>query len=167
MFILVTGGAGSGKSEFAENKTLLFDANPLYIAAMEPSGSEAARRIERHRAARAGKGFKTAERYTDIKNLDVGGTALLECISNLLANEMFSPTGSPERAAKEVIEGVRALCGRCANLVAVTNETSCAGRDYGEGTLSYMKALGYVNAVLAKKADEVYEVCASAAIRIK
>ena len=156
MLVLVTGGSGSGKSEFAENKAMSLGENRTYIAAMKPIGEEAQKRIERHRALREGKGFETVERYTDIKNLDVSGTAILECMSNLLANEMFS--GSGENAVSEILAGVDALMKKCGNLVIVTNEVSSDGMDYGGETEKYMKNLGALNCFLALKADEVYEV---------
>ena len=99
MLILVTGGSGSGKSEYAENTAVRLakeEGLPLYyIAAMKPYGEEGRRRVERHRRLRAGKGFETWERYMDLKGLALPkrGVALLECLSNLTANEMFEPEG--------------------------------------------------------------------------
>lgn len=165
MLVLVTGGSGSGKSEFAENYAMTLGENRTYIAAMKPQGDEAKKRIERHKAMRKGKGFTTVERYTDIKNLSVSGTALLECMSNLLANEMFS--GSGETAVSEILEGVDALLKSCENLVIVTNEVSSDGIYYGGETEKYKKNLGTLNCHLAKKADEVYEVVCGIANKIK
>ena len=50
---------------------------------------------QRHRKMRAGKGFETVECYTGLKNLDFPENAvvLLECMSNLAANEMFEEKG--------------------------------------------------------------------------
>ena len=66
MLILVTGGSGSGKSEYAEGIAVSLaerEGLPLYyIAAMKPYGEEGKRRVERHRRLRAGKGFQTVER---------------------------------------------------------------------------------------------------------
>ena len=60
MMIFVSGGSSSGKSAFAESLIVKSGiARRLYIATMEPFGAEAAVRIERHRALRAGKGFDT------------------------------------------------------------------------------------------------------------
>ncbi len=165
MLILVTGASGSGKSEFAENLAAGLDAAPTYIAAMKPSDCECVRRIERHRRQRAGKGFKTVERYTDIKNLEVSGTALLECLSNLLANEMFG--GSGERAAEEITAGIENLAKRLDNLVIVTNEIFSDGAEYDGDTKAYMKILGTLNCEIAKKADEVYEVASGIPVKIK
>ena len=73
MILLVTGGSASGKSEYAENRALQLAKTEqkklIYLAAMKPFGEEAAKRIERHRQLRAGNGFETVERYTDIEGL--------------------------------------------------------------------------------------------------
>ena len=112
MILLVTGGSASGKSEYAENRALQLAKTEqkklIYLAAMKPFGEEAAKRIERHRQLRAGKGFETVERYTDIEGLcrdesleaetfrqkAKDGVVLLECMSNMAANEMFSGSDS-------------------------------------------------------------------------
>ena len=68
----------------------------LYIATMIPFGEEGIRRIEKHRKMRAGKGFLTVEKYKEVDSLigeirDLGGKCcLLECMSNLVGNEMHA-----------------------------------------------------------------------------
>ena len=97
MLVVIIGGSGSGKSEFAENMAVKLRKNRLiYAAAMMPFGSEGEARIRRHRKARKDKGFITVEKYTCLKSLEVqeGDTVLLECMSNLLANEMFDKEGA-------------------------------------------------------------------------
>ena len=96
MLTLVTGGSGSGKSAFAEDRVLSFgDAQRIYIATMHPFDEESHKRIERHQKMRAGKGFETVECYTGLKDvkLPAGCVVLLECMSNLVANEMFREDG--------------------------------------------------------------------------
>ncbi len=48
---------------------------------------------------RADKHFETLERYTDLAGLEVpeDSILLLECMSNLTANEMFDESGAGER----------------------------------------------------------------------
>lgn len=167
MFALVTGGSGSGKSEFAENLAVSLGGEKTYIATMMPSDGECVKRIERHREMRSGKGFKTVERYTGIKELDIGGTVLLECLSNLTANEMYSSCGAGDRSAEEITEGIERLNKRCENLIVVTNEIFSDGADYGSETEKYMKVLGKINCAAAKIADEVYEVVYTIANRLK
>ena len=151
MLVLVIGGGGSGKSETAENIAVGFGGKRTYIAAMEPFSDEAKARIERHRAARSEKGFETVERYTDINGLKIRGTALLECMSNLLANEMFSPSGAGEKAVDTVLCGIEHLARTCDNLVIVTNEIFSGDTKYLGDTKKYMKNLGYINRRIAEK----------------
>lgn len=61
MIALVTGGASSGKSEFAERLALSLPGPHVYAATMRREGAEAEERIARHRLQREGAGFKTVE----------------------------------------------------------------------------------------------------------
>ncbi len=168
MLILVTGASGSGKSGFAENTAMRFGTRVTYIAAMKPEGAEAQKRIDRHRVMRRGKGFHTVERYTDIKSLDVRTPAILECLPNLLANEMFSPEGcGADNAEDETAEGIRTLAAKCEKLVIVTDEVGSDGITYGAATEKYKKILGSLNRRIAHAADEVYEVVCGIPMKIK
>ncbi len=84
MMTLVTGGCKCGKSHYAEKLLENFAGKKYYIATMEPYGEEAMTAIARHRKLRAGKGFETIERYTDIEGLVMPegageGTAESDC----------------------------------------------------------------------------------------
>ena len=169
MLTLVIGGSGSGKSTYAENLLKNAPGRKLYIACMQPYGPEAEARIARHRAMRAGKGFETVERYTDIGGLTLpaDGTALVECLCNLTANEMFEPEGVGEGVAEKVIADVLQLAPQCRELVVVTNDIMSAGSDYDAATRAYMQALGTINAALSRKADRVLELVAGIPILLK
>lgn len=161
MLVLVTGGSGSGKSLYGERRaTALSKGRLVYIATMIPYDQEGLRRVERHRRQRAGKGFETVERYRDLKGLSLplGAVGLLECMSNLTANEMFSKEGAGENTVEEIMEGVRKVLGQLEHLVIVTNEVFSDGEEYGEDTLRYQSFLGEINRRLAEMADEVTEV---------
>ena len=70
MLVVVTGGSGSGKSAFAEDRVLSFgESRRIYIATMQAFDEESHRRIRRHRRMRSGKGFETIERYTELDEL--------------------------------------------------------------------------------------------------
>ena len=164
MILLVTGGSASGKSEYAENRALQLAKTEqkklIYLAAMKPFGEEAAKRIERHRQLRAGKGFETVERYTDLKGLklDPDSVVLLECMSNLTANEMFQEEGAHERTVEAVMEGVKHLRDSVQHLVIVTNEIFSETAQYLGETALYQSYLGEINRQIAGEADEVTEV---------
>lgn len=161
MIVLVTGGSGSGKSAFAEDKVLSFgEARRIYIATMYPFDMESKKRVHRHRNMRAGKGFETVECYTNLKDLLLpkDSVVLLECMSNLVANEMFQKDGAKERTVEEILEGIREIAGYVRHLVIVTNEIFSEAEFYDGETETYRKYLGEINRSLGEMADEVHEV---------
>ena len=100
MLHIVYGGSASGKSSYAESfaMSLQGDGRLLYIATMYPYkwgkaeiDPETMQRINRHRAMRADKGFDTVECYRHVEHIVAKrqDVLLLECMSNLLANEMY------------------------------------------------------------------------------
>ena len=161
MMAVVTGGSGSGKSAFAEDKILsLGQGKRLYIATMHPYDEESYKRVERHRKMRAGKGFETVECYTGLENLEFPQDAivLLECMSNLAANEMFEESGAGADTVEAVLRGVRKLKSQVRHLVIVTNEIFSEAASYEGDTVRYQEYLGKINQKLGEMADQVVEV---------
>ena len=170
MMVLVTGGSGSGKSAFAEEMIVSFGKKKrYYFATMYPYDEESHKRILRHRKMREDKDFQTVEQFVDIGKPELvrESCALLECMSNLVANEMFLPGGAGADCVPAVERGIRALKEKVSHLVIVTNEIFSEGLIYGDGTDLYMKNLGEINASLARMADEVYEVVYGIPIMLK
>ena len=157
MFAMINGGSASGKSALAERWAASLPLPRIYLATMQVLDEESRARVERHRAMRAGKGFETIEAPTALWNTDLpaGATVLLEDLSNLLANEMFSPEGGGSEAA---LHGVQSLLARCDNLILVTNEVFSGGTDYAGETEDYLAELAWLNRALAAEADTVAEV---------
>ena len=181
MLILITGGSGSGKSAFAEQKLLEIASeqgkNCIYLATMSRGeDGESAARIRRHRALRAGKGFGTVEQplRLDEANIPDGSAVLLEDLSNLLANEIYLPGGqlaikerTEEQLAEAVLGPVLALAERASVLVVVTNEIFSDGVLYDEETEAFRKDLAILNREIASRADAVYEVVAGIPLIMK
>jgi len=157
MLTLVIGGAGSGKSAFAEALVCRRNGKKLYLATMLPHGAEALTRIEKHRAQRAGRGFETLERGLDMEHaaIPAGADILLEDLSNLLANEIFDPAGGGVDAARR---GIEHLISESDNLTVVTNEIFSDGADYDAESLRYMRLLAELNREIAARADLAVEL---------
>lgn len=164
--LLISGGSGSGKSEYAEARAVRLHAEHggtlVYAATMLVRDEESHRRVERHRHMREGKGFVTKEIPFHIGELSVnpGDTVLIECLSNLLANEMYEKEGSGDICCEAIVNGIRRLSSQGVHLVIVTNEVFSDGMLYDDSTMRYIRRLGAVNAALAAMADEVLEVAA-------
>ena len=181
MFLLVYGGSASGKSAYAEQRTVRLHQQStagqlIYLAAMKPYSQAAQQRIRRHRRLRAGKGFRTGERYTDLYGLcqdpafaraAAGSTILLECMSNLTANEIFEPEGAGAQAADAILKGIEALRALSANLTAVTLDVFGDGVHYDESVERYRRTLAFVNREMAKQADEAVRVVYSIPVILK
>lgn len=195
--ILIIGGSGSGKSAYAEKRLCelkkIKKLTPYYLATMQPFGKEGAERVEKHRKMREGKGFITIEQPRNISaaadSIKVEKSAvLLECVSNLVANEMFSNIGTehdkdsksdqmnenvagsilPENlVVDKVVNEIGRLNAATDELIIVSNNVFEDGCIYDEITMQYIRALGKINQGLSKTADEVYEVTAGMAVRWK
>lgn len=169
MTTLIIGGAASGKSEYAEQLACLLPGARYYIATMEPYDDECLRRIARHKAMRAEKGFETIEQYRDLAEIPIpeNSAALLECLGTLTSNELFRPGGSFEAAFTAIERGLCVLKQKCRELVIVTNDVFSGGDIFADATGEYMGLLGKVNATAAQLCDNVVQVICGVPVLIK
>jgi len=160
MLTLVVGGAASGKSAYAERLVLQTALPRYYLATMQVWDAECAARVEKHRRMRAEKQFETLEYplHLGTVRLPARGTALLEDLGNLTANELYDPAGAGEAAASAILDGLDKLAAQCEHLVVVSNEVFSGGANYAGDTDRYLKALAQVNNALAARADAVVRV---------
>ena len=161
MIILVLGSNGSGKSAYAEGLAAQLSSSALYYIATMPrdwAGAEA--RIARHREGRKGHGFTTIEQTRDIGSVSIpaGGAALLECLGNLVANEMFGPGGAGAGTFETVSQGLENLARQAGRLVVVSNDVFGEGMGHVPETAEYCRVLASLNQLLARKCAVVAEV---------
>ncbi len=176
MLTLIVGGSGSGKSAYAEEYicSVSEEKKKYYIATMQIYDAEGEEKVERHRKLRMGKGFATIEQPMDIQNalakMQPGEkSALLECISNLTANEMFSESNpkTESMVTEKVVKGIELLSSKLTHLIIVTNNVFEDGKVYDETTMAYIRAMGKINEKLAFMADEVIEVVVGIPVIVK
>lgn len=176
MMTLIIGGSGSGKSAYAEEYLCAFseEKKKYYIATMQVCDAESEKKVEKHRRLRSGKGFFTIEQPKDIQRaaakMEEGDkTALLECLSNLTANEMFAEDvpEAEEAVAEKVVDGIMALSRKLTHFVIVSSNVFEDGKVYDGSTTAYIRAMGRINEKLAQLADEVIEVAAGIPVAVK
>lgn len=153
--ILVLGKNDSGKSLYAEKLSVESGSPRYYLATMMPHTDENYQRIEKHRKQRLDKGFDTLEVPWDIDQIQVArdGVVLLEDISNLLANGIFS-YGADEKIA---LDKVKKLAEQCETLIIVSI-SGLTDQGYDKDTVRYINDLNWMNQQLSMMAETVYHM---------
>lgn len=178
MMIMILGGSASGKSAYAENTACQLakenNQKKYYLATMQIFDNETQKKVDRHRALRRDKGFITIEQPVDIRKASEkietkSAVALLECITNLTANELFSNQFaiSEKQAVEKITSEIAQLNRELTYLVIVSGNVFEDGIVYDHTTTEYIRAMGRINQMLAAMADEVVEVVVGIPIVLK
>jgi adenosylcobinamide kinase/adenosylcobinamide-phosphate guanylyltransferase len=184
MIELISGGAASGKSEFAEQEVLSLNKDRYYLATMDGTDPSGADRIRKHRDRRSGMGFVTIERSVDISGIKEdteGSVILLEDLTNLAANEFF-PKDAPlppgdvpllfdlaQKTADRILGDFDALYERCEDIIVVTQDVfrDCQYNTYTDTVKAYIRLLSLLNIGIGRRSDRIFEVVYSAKKRIR
>ena len=164
MIHLVTGGSGCGKSALAQDLTVSLSGGEccIYLATMKDENAESRARIEKHRRMRSDQAFETLELERGLEAVRErvrGRCVLLECMSNLLANEMFTPEGVAKDPAAAVMKDIEAL-GSARELVIVTGMADMGCDDRSGLTGAYLEELARINRELfAMSRDVLWVMC--------
>ena len=179
MISLIIGEPDSGKSALAEELALNGGyPRVCYLATMLVMDEAGERRRDKHRKMREGKGFFTLEIPYRVDRAvsqieDPGAcTVLLECLSNLVGNEMHE---DPERKdlwkrddgsafTEAILSDLLALADSVAHLIIVTNEYRTDASYDGE-TQSYIRLLSMLNRALIPHAREVRDLRTGTEVR--
>lgn len=178
MIVLVTGGARSGKSSFAE-KIYEGKKDVVYIATSKITDREMEDRIKLHRESRPSI-WRTFEGNYDLYNaLGEEKYYLLDCITVLTSNIMYDMTKDKERISIELQKTVEdaiynelktlidEINKRGYNLVMVTNEVGDSLVPENHIGRVFRDIQGRVNQRIAQISDEVYLVCCGIPMKIK
>lgn len=185
------GGARSGKSDYALElaQQLAGDAPLLFIATAQAGDEEMAERIRRHRAERPDHwrtleaplrvGRRWQEQRTsapDAPDAPAPGVAVLDCLTLLLANVLFSGEADPESDAEERFQSLLdreidelLAAHRDANLplIVVSNEVGLGIVPAGRVSRLYRDLLGRANRRLAGAADHAIFLLAGIPLDLK
>jgi adenosylcobinamide kinase/adenosylcobinamide-phosphate guanylyltransferase len=175
--ILVTGGARSGKSDFAQRLALERGGDDvLFVATAEAGDDEMARRIAAHRQARPA-GWRTVETPARvgeaIARAAPARVVVVDCLTLLVSNVLLSRGDDviPEAAETAVTEEASGLieagAGMDATVIVVTNEVGLGIVPADRLSRVYRDLLGRANAVLARRADEVYLLISGLPVELK
>lgn len=182
--ILVTGGARSGKSSFAEKRVAELGRKVLYVATAIPFDEEMKDRIKRHQKSRPSdwatwEGFRNIGNVIREKSPDLDGI-LVDCVTIMVTNIMLSHDEVDfeklsisemdlieKDIAKEVdnlIEG--ALQATC-DVVLVTNELGSGLVPENPMGRAFRDFAGRANQMIGRRADELWLAVCGVPMRIK
>ncbi len=178
MITLITGGARSGKSSFAE-KLLKSEKDVVYIATAEVYDQEMKDRVAHHVARRPDR-WRTFEgfRYLD-RAIGLEKHYLIDCITNLVSREQYEHTKNQDKISSDDIERIEKSCIATmstfidevvsieGNLIIVTNEIGNGLVPMDSISRGYRDIHGRVNQYLALRADQVYLVVSGIEVKIK
>lgn len=180
--IFISGGVRSGKSSFAEKIALeiaLEIGGQLnYLATGVASDLEMRERIAKHQVDREAGNFKwrTIEQSQNIGEIAVifneNDIILLDCVTTLLNNELFSANQSwddtfLEQTMENILTGIVEIRDRANVLIVVSNEVFHEPMAENGLVFSYGRILGKIHQHLVEIADRAFLVEAGIPITMK
>lgn len=162
MITFISGKPNSGKSLKAEELAMSFDGPRFYVATMKIMDDDGRKRVEKHRKQREGKGFITIECEYGIDRViplirDLTGTGisneitgdgekapvraavLLECIANLVGNELYDNPDRPwskdpsgvdrDEFRRLILKDIKSLAGSVSDLIIVSSRYESEASD--------------------------------------
>ncbi|MCG7409975.1 bifunctional adenosylcobinamide kinase/adenosylcobinamide-phosphate guanylyltransferase [Paenibacillus sp. ACRRX] len=174
--VLVTGGARSGKSSFAERYVMKHSPQgSTYVATAEAYDDEMRERIRLHQQQRVEANYKwsIAESPRGLPawiNAAAEPAVLVDCLTIWLSNELLAVEQHPrvEQLVDDCItQIVEAAAGFDGMLVCVTNEVGSGVVPAYKLGRTFRDAAGRLNQRMAALADEVYLVTAGIPVEIK
>lgn len=177
MISIVTGGARSGKSEFAES---LIKGDAIYIATAENFDDEMDLRIKKHvkRREESSINWRTVECLKNFDGLSGGEKyVLFDSLGVFISNIMFSKTADDlsDELIEEMILEVRKELEHLLDwarendkeLVIVTDEVGMSIIPESKVARVYRDLIGTINKEVAAKCDRAYLVCMGIEVRLK
>ncbi len=188
-FILILGGARSGKSSFAQQMAERLGDKALFVATGKPLDDEMALRIEEHERNRP-KNWRTLEIDTKVgqqlrEQIGDAEVVLLDCVTLLVSNILtgegreFSCHCDPERSEGAAIsEAENQVMAEIKDLIACIDKHKgifiVVSNEVGLGLVPdnklgriYRDLLGKANQFLAQHASEVYFMISGIPVKIK
>lgn len=164
---LITGGARSGKSSYAQRLALERSDRPVYLATSRVWDQEHRLRIERHRADR-GPQWETVEEPKNLSRRDFRGrTVVVDCVTLWCTNFFYDFDSDVDRALDAVKSEFDRLAAQDADFIFVTNEIGLGGVSTDPLQRRFTDLQGWVNQYIAQRAGSVVLMVSGIPIKIK
>jgi len=165
--ILITGGARSGKSGYAEKLALSLSDAPVYLATAWIWDEEFRERVRRHQARR-GPQWTNIEEEKQLSRHDLSGrVVLVDCLTLWATNFFFDLESDVDRALAALQEEFDRFTAQDATFLLVTNEIGMGGTSDNAIQRRFTDLQGWMNQYAAARADEVILMVSGIPVKIK
>ena len=163
--IFITGGARSGKSQYAVKIAKETGEEVTFVATCIPADNEMRQRIEEHKKARP-SGWHTVEEGLNLPEAIAKiatPVIILDCLTLWVSNLMGAKR-DVEEASKELFDALKKVKGTA---IIVSNEVGDGIVPNNRLARKFRDIAGVVNQWMAQVADEVYLMVVGIPVKIK
>ena len=163
---LITGGARSGKSRYAEELALSLTPHPVYVATAHVWDEEFRERVKKHQERR-GPEWTNIEEEKHLSRHDLTGrVVLIDCIT-LWCTNYFYELQEVDAALNALKAEFDKFTAHDATYIFVTNEIGMGGVSENAVQRKFTDLQGWMNQYVAQRADEVILMVSGIAVKIK
>jgi len=167
MIHLITGGARSGKSSYAQELALSLSPEPVYVATARIWDNDFEERVRRHRQDRGPEWTNYEEQlYVSLLPLE-GRVAVIDCVTLWLTNFFLQHKQEVDAALYSIQQEVNALVNKNATLIMVTNEIGMGVHAETEAGRKFTDLQGWTNQYIARHAEKVVLMVSGIPVTIK
>ena len=155
MIILITGGARSGKSRYAQNLALSLSDNPVYVATAKRWGGDFDDRIRRHQDDRS-EAWTTLEVQEEVSAAPISDkVAVIDCVTLWLTNFFLKFKNDIDKSLEAYKTEIDYLYTMPGTFIIVTNEIGMGVHADTEIGRKFTDLQGWANQYTAVKAATV------------
>ena len=164
--ILITGGARSGKSRYAEELALSLSKNPVYVATAHVWDEEFRERVKKHQERRGPEWTNIEEEKLLSRHDLTGRVAVIDCITLWCTNYFFE-LQEVDKALDALKAEFDEFTAKDATYIFVTNEIGMGGVSENSVQRKFTDLQGWMNQYVASKADEVILMVSGLPLELK
>lgn len=165
--ILITGGARSGKSRYAQELALQLSDRPVYVATARKWDGEFNQRIQRHQKERYAR-WTSIEEEKLISQLALENqVVVVDCVTLWLTNFFVDNKNDIDKCLDECKKEINDLAKPGSTMIIITNEIGMGVHAESEIGRRFTDLQGWMNQYIASMADEVILMVSGIAVKIK
>jgi len=167
MIQLITGGARSGKSSYAQQLALSLADDPVYVATAKIWDDDFGARVKRHQQDRGPEWTNFEEQlYVSLLPLE-GRVAVIDCVTLWLTNFFMQHKQDVDTALYSIQQEINALNKKNATIIIVTNEIGMGVHADSDIGRKFTDLQGWANQYIAQRAQKVVLMVSGIPVTIK